>query len=126
MRTAAIRRLLRLGTLSNESFSFATESESSMTTLEYPTITLPDGDKRFRSLEINKQWELIYEQTDLGKRTAEIAPNGGDNDYEYWVTLKPENAQRAVLELIKDTFESQGKFKEWLDKKDIHYSFMSY
>lgn len=97
-----------------------------MTTLEYPTITLPDGDKRFRSLEINKQWELIYEQTDLGKRTAEIAPNGGDNDYEYWVTLKPENAQRAVLELIKDTFESQGKFKEWLDKKDIHYSFMSY
>lgn len=97
-----------------------------MTTLEYPTIILPDGDKRFRSLEIDDAGELIYEQTDLGKRTAQLAPNGGDIDYEYWVTLKPEDAQKAVLTLIKDTFESQGDFKSWLDKKGIHYIFMAY
>ncbi|HYG83401.1 MAG TPA: hypothetical protein VD907_00810 [Verrucomicrobiae bacterium] len=97
-----------------------------MPTLEYPTIILPDGDKRFRSLEINKLGELIYEQTDMGKRTAQTAPNGGDSDYEYWVTIEFGDAQKAFLELIKDTFETQGEFKQWLERKDIKYSFMSY
>ena len=97
-----------------------------MTQLEYPAIILPDGDKRYRSLELNDKGELIYEQTDMGKRTAQLAPNGGDSDYEYWVTLNPEETQKAFLSLIKDTFETQGDFKSWLDKKNIHYSFMAY
>lgn len=97
-----------------------------MARLDYPVTILPDGDKRFRSLEFNNQGELTYEQTDLGKRTAQLAPNGGDSDYEYWVTLSAEDAQKATLELIKATFESQGEFKDWLDTKGIKYSFESY
>jgi hypothetical protein len=97
-----------------------------MTQLEFPTIILPDGDKRYRSLEVNDKGELTYEQTDMGKRTAQLAPNGGDSDYEYWVTLNPKETQKALLSIIKDNFETQGKFKEWLDKKGIEYSFMAY
>jgi hypothetical protein len=104
----------------------AAESEDIMAILEYPTITLPDGDKRFRSVELNDSGELIYEQTDLGKSTAKLAPNGGDIDYEYWVIVKPIDAKNAILELIKDAFSTQHDFKKWLEGKNIDYTFITY
>jgi hypothetical protein len=105
---------------------YTAESGYIMAILEYPTIILPDGDKRFRSLELNELGELIYEQTDLGKRTAELAPNGGDSDYEYWVIVQPIDANNVVLELIRDRFSTQRDFKKWLDRKNIKYMFLTY
>lgn len=97
-----------------------------MGTIEYPVITLPDGDKRFRSIEINNKGELVFEQTDVGKNTARLAPNGGDSDYEYWVTVKSGNVSRVLLELVREKFEGQGEFEEWLKGKEIEYEFYSY
>lgn len=47
-----------------------------MKNYDWPPLILPDGDKRFRSLEVNAKCELIYEQTDLGVNTAKLAPKG--------------------------------------------------
>lgn len=93
---------------------------------EWPPLILPDGDKRFRSLEINNKGELFYEQTDLGKMTAKLAPNGGDNDYEYWVTVDSDALEDAVIHLIRERFKSQGAFQNWLNKNRIEYGFFSY
>ena len=97
-----------------------------MKNYEWPTLILPDGDKRFRSLEINSRGELIYEQTDLGKTTAKLAPNGGDSDYEYWVTVNSDALEEVVIRLVRERFKSQGAFKNWLDKRGIEYDFFAY
>ncbi len=97
-----------------------------MGVIEYPVITLPDGDKRFRSVEINGKGELVFEQTDVGLNTARLAPNGGDSDYEYWVTVKSENVSRVLLELVREKFGVQSEFEEWLRAKNIQYGFFSY
>lgn len=97
-----------------------------MTHIEYPVMTLPDGDKRFRSLQIDNSGNLVFEQTDIGLRTSQIAPNGGDSDYEYWVTVEPKKLHNVLLELIRDNFDGQGDFEKWLKKKKIEYKFYSY
>lgn len=97
-----------------------------MRKLEYPTAQLPDGDKRFRSLEVNSGGDLVFEQTDLGARTAQVAPNGGDSDYEYWITVKAKDVNQVLLELIREKFEWQDEFEEWLKSKKIKYNFFSY
>jgi hypothetical protein len=97
-----------------------------MGAIEYPVIKLPDGDKRYRSIEINDKGELVFEQTDIGPITAKLAPNGGDSDYEYWVTVEPKNVNKVLLELICDNFRVQSEFAVWLDNKEIKYNFFSY
>lgn len=97
-----------------------------MAAIEYPVITLQDGDKRYRSIEINDNGELVFEQTDIGQNTARLAPNGGDSDYGYWVTVNANNSQRVLLELIRDNFDEQGVFEEWLKARKIEYTFFSY
>jgi hypothetical protein len=97
-----------------------------MTKLEYPKLTLKDGDIRYRSLEINDKGELVFETTDAGENTAKIAPNGGDEDYEYSYTVAANDVERLLLELIKDNFNDSEKFKEWLDSKQIKSEFWSY
>lgn len=92
----------------------------------YPTVTLPDGDKRFRSLEFNDDGDFVYEQSDQGPMTAKLAPNGGDSDYEYWVTVKEKYIDEVLFNLVGERFESQGEFKRWLEDKNITYSFYSY
>ena len=97
-----------------------------MINLEYPTMTLSDGDKRYRSVAINDSGDLVFEQTDSGPNTARLAPNGGDSDYEYWVFVKSKNVNTVLLELVRDTFSEQGQFENWLKTKGIEYDFDSY
>lgn len=89
-------------------------------------MVLPDGDRRYRNLEINDEGDLIFEQVDYGPVTAQLAPNGGDTDYEYWVTVKSAHINKVLLELIRDTFSDQGEFEKWLKSKSIVYNFFSY
>lgn len=97
-----------------------------MTTFEYPTIILNDGDKRYRSLEINGNGDLIFEQTDMGQATKTIAPNGGDSDYEAWVTVESQNVGSVLLGLISERFEEQGDYVKWLKAKSIQHSLYTY
>ncbi len=97
-----------------------------MTRLDYPMLILPDGDKRYRNLKVNNEGHLVFEQADMGVRTAQVAPNGGDSDYEYWVTVKSESVNRVLLELIRERFDEQGEFEKWLKSKKIEYDFYSY
>lgn len=97
-----------------------------MIKLEYPVQTLPDGDKRYQSLEIDDKGDLIFETTDIGEGTAKVAPNGGDLDYEYSYTVAAKDVERLLLELIKDNFNDSEKFKQWLDSKQIKSEFWSY
>lgn len=97
-----------------------------MTTFEYPTITLNDGDKRFRSLEIKGNGDLVFEQTDMGQATKNTAPNGGDSDYEVWVTVESQNVSKVLIGLISERFEEQGDFIKWLKAKSIEYGLYTY
>lgn len=93
---------------------------------QYPIEVLHDGDKRYKTVEINIQGDLVYEQSDLGKVTARLAPNGGDLDYECWVTVRSPEVAKVLIELIKDRFDNQGEFKSWLEDRKIKYNFCSY
>ncbi|MBD3256536.1 MAG: hypothetical protein GF383_15680 [Candidatus Lokiarchaeota archaeon] len=42
----------------------------------------------------------------------------GDFDYEYWTTVKAENAFEILLRLLKEKFKTNRDFKEWLEKKN--------
>ncbi len=97
-----------------------------MKTLNYSDLILPDGDKRYRSLEIKDNGDFEFEQTDYGQATKKIAPNGGDSDYETWITIKAENINSVLLELVRDSFDEQGEFVKWLKGKNIEYEFYSY
>ena len=97
-----------------------------MNSIEYPLLLLLDGDKRYRSIELNSKGELVFEQTDIGHNTARLAPNGGDSDYEYWVTVGPKSVNKVLLELIKEKFNVQSEFEVWLKLKNINYTFYSY
>lgn len=97
-----------------------------MSIIEYPVLILSDGDKRYRSVEINDKGELVFEQTDTGRNTARLAPNGGDSDYEYWITVEPKNVNSVLLELIYERFSVQSEFEAWLKSKGVEYRFFSY
>lgn len=93
---------------------------------EYPKIKLPDGDMRSRSISFNDDGEFVFEQTDLGYMTAKLAPNGGDSDYEYFITVPKDQLNRLLFELVKQNFNESGDFSTWLEAKKIKYDFFSY
>ncbi len=97
-----------------------------MKTLNYPDLILADGDKRYRSLEIKDNGDFEFEQTDYGKTTRKVAPNGVDSDYETWITVEAKNVSAILLELVRDNFDGQGEFVTWLKMKNIEYKFFSY
>jgi hypothetical protein len=97
-----------------------------MKTLNYPDITLPDGDKRYRSLEIHDNGDFVFEQTDYGQATKRLAPNGADTDYESWVTVEADVVGQVLTMLIREKFADQDQFATWLKARDIAYTFWSY
>ncbi len=81
---------------------------------------------------------LIKERTEKDSRTvvAIIKKNGdlmlegyhsgeapetfyGDSDYEYWRTVKKKYKDTISLWLIKERFDTDPAFKDWLDEKRI-------
>ena len=72
---------------------------------------------------LKEDGDLVLEGYDLGKS---VEKHWGDTDYEYWRTVKNEHVPKVLLELIKERFDSDGKFHEWLDSKGIPNKFDSW
>lgn len=67
--------------------------------------------------------DLVLEGYDRG---PDVAAQFGDSDYEYWRRVRKEHVPRVLLELIKDRFDSDVKFHEWLQAKGIPDEFSSW
>lgn len=57
---------------------------------------------------------------DMGGMVGEF---WGGEDYEYWLTIDKEHKDTILLWLIKERFDNDIKFKEWLDSKNIPSEF---
>jgi hypothetical protein len=66
---------------------------------------------------------LVLEGYDTGELPKQFF---GDSDYEYWLTVKPEQVPAVLLWLLKERFSSTSQFKEWLAGKGIPNEFFSY
>lgn len=77
-----------------------------------------DGEVSLLEAYVKESGELVLEGYDRGKTTAAVM---GDSDYEYWRTVAEEDVPRVLLELIKDRFESDVDFTDWLKSRGIDY-----
>jgi len=57
---------------------------------------------------------------DMGGMVKEV---WAGEDYEYWLTINKEYKDAVLLWLIKERFDNDIKFKEWLDSKNIPSEF---
>lgn len=100
-------------------------------------------------LVIRDNGDLVLEGQDLGAAPREVF---GDSDYEYWLTLRAGDKDRALEELLVEAGDKQSapatdkdalvidllvarfgdsnapvsELKEWLDARTIPYAFNSY
>ena len=81
------------------------------------------GGKSYLDAVIRENGDLVLSGQDLGEFVEQV---WGDWDYEYWVTVKSDYKDTVLLHLIKDKFDSETKFQEWLKSKDIPSEFTSY
>ena len=73
--------------------------------------------------EINEKGDLVLSGYDSGES---VRKRFGDFDFEYWTTIRAENVPEVLLHLLKERFQTNGEFKEWLEKKNIPYEVMSF
>lgn len=73
--------------------------------------------------KIDENENLVIEGCDSGKQVMKF---WGDEDYEYWTTVKKEYKDTVLLLLIKDNFKDDLKFKEWLKEKNIPFEFTNW
>jgi len=50
----------------------------------------------------------------------------GDSDYELWPTVRAEQKDTVLLELIKDKFSDRTSIQDWLTQKGFPYELESY
>lgn len=97
-----------------------------MDEIQYPRQTLNSSQEYTdRTVRINDEG-LVYETIDVGPLVKKYAPNGGDSDYEYWVTVSPKHVNQVLLQLIRDKFATEAEFRTWLEWKNIPFEFYSY
>lgn len=85
--------------------------------------TFPSGIKSSLIAYIDGSETLVIDGYDTGNLVEKL---WGDSDYEYWIkVIKPE-AQKVLLQLIKDRFTEENDFKKWLEEKKIKYTFESW
>jgi len=65
---------------------------------------------------IKKNGDLMLEGYDIGEAPKKF---WGDSDYEYWRTVKKEYKDTILQWLIKERFDTDPAFKDWLDEKGI-------
>ena len=82
-----------------------------------------EGEGSFLDAYINAEGDLVLEGYDFGKSVEDF---WGDDDYEFWRVVKAEDVPKVLLELIKDRFNSDTDFKNWLDSKGIKSLFDSW
>ena len=73
--------------------------------------------------EIKENGDLVLSGYDCGESVKKFY---GDFDHEYWLTVKAENMSSVLLYLVKDRFKSDSEFREWLNEKNIEFTFNSY
>jgi hypothetical protein len=73
--------------------------------------------------ELNNNGDLVLSGYDSGQKVKKFL---GDYDHEYWLTVKSENTPNVLLHLIKDNFKTDSAFREWLEEKNIDFTFHSY
>lgn len=75
---------------------------------------------RWEQASIEMDGSIRLDGYDLGETPLKF---WGDDDYEYWLTVDKEWKDTILLSLIKEQFNNLGKFRKWLDKKDIPNQF---
>lgn len=77
--------------------------------------------------------ELLARVTDRGKLEFEGYDAGpaveqamGDVDFEYWLSVAPEQTPKLLLALLQDRFKSIHEIRTWLEQQGIPYDFSSY
>lgn len=83
----------------------------------------PDGELRKLKAYVEDTGDLVLEGYDLGDLVEKW---WGDADYEYWRRIEKDDVARVLLELIKDRFQSDSAFAEWLKHKGIPNKFDSW
>ena len=73
--------------------------------------------------EINEEGDLLLTGVDSGPFVKDYF---GDYDYEYWLTVKKEHLSTVLLHLIKECFNTDSEFKEWLNERAVPSEFYSY
>lgn len=73
--------------------------------------------------KIDDDGDLVLEGYDIGETPKKY---WGDSDYEYWLTVNKDYKDTILLWLIKERFEDDSHFKDWLDEKGIPRNFDSW
>ena len=73
--------------------------------------------------KIEENGDLMLEGYDLGESPKKF---WGDSDYEYWRTVEKKYKDTILLWLIKERFNSDSDFSDWLEEKGIPSKFMSW
>ena len=71
-------------------------------------------------LKIKENGDLYFDGCDSGKRIKEI---WDDFDYEYFTTIDKKYKDTILLLLIKEFFEDDFEFRDFLKKKEIPFKF---
>ena len=66
--------------------------------------------------KLSDQGDLTLEGHDLGLTTEEF---WSDSDYEYFRTVQAADVPAVLLHLMKERFQSDSEFKQWLVAKGI-------
>jgi hypothetical protein len=75
-----------------------------------------------RSITVKLTGQLTFEETDLGPAVKDLAPNGGDSDFEKFVTVTDQDLEKLVVELVRDKFADSYGFRDWTDTRGIQSS----
>lgn len=82
-----------------------------------------DGEFSILTAYIDKDGSLLLDGYDIGDSVLKA---WGDSDYEYWRRVRPEFLDIILLELLKERFDSDVKFHDWLQEKGIPDEFNSW
>ncbi len=75
-----------------------------------------ETDSRTVVAMIKKNGDLMLEGYDIGEAPKQF---WGDSDYEYWRTVKKKYKDTILLWLIKERFDTDSAFSDWLSEKGI-------
>ena len=82
---------------------------------------------RFIYAEIKDNGDLVISGQDVGEEPQKCFDDG---DYEFWVTVRAENKDRAMLALIETLFGGKfnavDEFRECLHTKEIPFEWMTW
>lgn len=83
---------------------------------------LEDG-YRTLAVKIAEDGSLVLEGVDAGQDVERMF---GDWDYEYWLTVRPEDRDTVLLHLIQSQFSSAHVFRAWLAERGVESEFQSF